>query len=370
MLIVFVLLAGLFCFGLERYYRSHWSRELYTTLRFSVGQVYAGEEFLLTETIENHKKLPIPILEIGFHLSRGVEFLNAENVVVSDQIYKRDLFSLSGRERIRRSYRVLAKKRGKYSMSAVECKAPSLLQLHLYYSGKEQEKEDTDFYVYAASADVRDLEETMETVLGDAESSRKVYEDPFAFSGIREYTLQDPQKNINWKASAKSGKWMVNTFTSVKTQEVAVFLDIEDSFILRRQELTEESISVAATLMRLMLQRGREACLYVNTEGGRSFRVKNRDTDLKNMEEYLTQDFDTKPQIPFIKMLSDRLPHVKADLLVLISANAGREREPMELDLPQEVKERCLWVVPYPAGKEKPEPFIRGIRTRGRQVAG
>ena len=372
MLIIFAVLFGLMWFGLERYYRGNWSKDLFTSLQFSVGQVYAGEEFLLTETIENRKRMAVSVLEIGFHVSRGLEFLDAENVVVSDKNYKRDLFSILGRERIKRSYRVKAKSRGRYLLSAIECKSPSILHLHMYFGGNSSEEDDREFYVYAPKADIRELLTTMETMLGTVESSRRVFEDPFAFAGIREYTLQDPQKNINWKASARTGELMVNTFTSVKSQDVAVFLDVEDSFILRHRELTEEGISVAATLMRALRRTGREGRLYINSEGGRCFRVKNDEKSLREMEEYLTRDFDEEKVFSFDQLLEDRIPSENADLLVLISANAGRERETSVPELSPEIKSRCLFVVPYlpsSSGEGKPEERIYGIRTVGRQVS-
>ncbi len=397
MLIIFAVLFGLMWFGLERYYRRNWSRDLFTSLQFSVGQVYAGEEFMLTETIENRKRMAVSVLEIGFHVSRGLEFLDAENVVVSDKNYKRDLFSILGRERIKRSYRVRAKSRGRYLLSAIECKSPSILHLHMYFGGNAYEEEDTEFYVFAPKTDIRELLTTMETMLGTVESSRRVFEDPFAFAGIREYTLQDPQKNINWKASARTGNLMVNTFTSVKSQDVAVYLDVEDSFILRHHELTEEGISVAATLMRALRRTGREGRLYINTDVvpahagdterrafglkgtqgvaspcGRCFRVKNDEKSLREMEVYLTRDFDEEKVFSFGKLLEDRIPGENADLLVLISANAGRERETSIPELSPEVKSRCLFVVPYlPSAddREKPEGRIYGIRTVGRQVS-
>ena len=57
-------------------------------------------------------------------------------------------------------------------------------------------------------------------MLGEQESRRKYLEDPFAFASIRDYTMQDPMKNINWKASAKTGDLMVNTFTSMKNEKI------------------------------------------------------------------------------------------------------------------------------------------------------
>ena len=70
-----------------------------------------------------------------------------------------------------------------------------------------------------------------ERMLGIMQCSRHLYEDPFTFRGIREYTTSDPMKTINWKASARTGGLMVNTFDSVMTQKVMLYLAV---FLNRR----------------------------------------------------------------------------------------------------------------------------------------
>lgn len=101
-------------------------------------------------------------------------------------------------------------------------------------------------------------------MLGTIQCAKRLYEDPFAFRTIRGYTAQDPMKTINWKASAKTGSLMVNTYDSVMSQKAMIFLDVEDNGILRREDLVEESIAVAATLMRKLLRQSIEVGLCMN----------------------------------------------------------------------------------------------------------
>ena len=86
-----------------------------------------------------------------------------------------------------------------------------------------------------------------------------MYEDPFEFRTIRAYTTDDPMKAVNWKASAKTGSLMVNTFDSVQSQKAMLFLDVEDTGILKYEDLVEESIAIAATLLRKLLRKNMEA---------------------------------------------------------------------------------------------------------------
>ena len=101
--------------------------------------------------------------------------------------------------------------------------------------------------------------------MGSLQCAKRLYEDPFAFSSIREYTVTDPMNTINWKASARTGELMVNTFESTLTEKVMIYLDMEDRGILKYEHLTEESVSVAASLTQKLIGRGMEVGLCINT---------------------------------------------------------------------------------------------------------
>ena len=313
--------AALLLYGWTRLFRSIWKKGLTVTLQFRESAVYAGGRAHLREVIENRKRLPLPVLEVGFRIGKGVVFVDADNTQVSDFVYKRDIFSLLGMECVTREYEMDCRRRGIYRISQVTCSVRSLLYGKTF-SREEPPSEDA-LFVYAARTDIRGVLPVLETLLGERESARRIYEDPFAFAGIRAYTIQDPMKTVNWKASAKSGELMVNTFSSVMAEQISVYLDISDPYIVKSPKLTEESISLAATVSEAVLTRGIELSLEVNAvpEGADGpFRLppgRGRE-QLKRIEQFLASDMEALTETPFAETAEEdgsRIP-------VFISKNA------------------------------------------------
>ena len=52
------------------YYQNHWAQNITVELWFETDSVYAGQDTKLYEVIENRKKMPVPVLEVGFHTQR------------------------------------------------------------------------------------------------------------------------------------------------------------------------------------------------------------------------------------------------------------------------------------------------------------
>ena len=264
-MIVFLLL-GVITAGLlwRLFYKIQWSKNIDVKLWFASGAVYAGQETKLYEVIENRKQMPVPVLEVRFHTRKELDFTDTENTNVSDYIYKRDVFSILGRQKITREIPVKCTKRGKYKVSDAEITAYSLLYGRHYSKGIETPAE---LYVYPKMTDVSEIMSICEQMLGTIQCAKRLYEDPFAFRTIRGYTTDDPMKAVNWKASAKTGALMVNTFDSVQSRKAMVFLDVEDSGILKREDLVEESIAMAATIVRKLLRQSTEVGFAYNGEG-------------------------------------------------------------------------------------------------------
>ncbi len=243
------------------YYEKHWYQQVEVTLDFDRPYVYAKDQTELKEVITNRKKLPVPVLEVGFHTRKELNFEDTENTNVSDYIYKRDIFAVLGRQKITRTIPIRCMKRGYYKVEEADITAFSLLYRKRYARSLSTQ---AAIYVYPMWVDVSETMTVCERMLGTMQCAKHLYEDPFAFRGIREYTINDPMKLINWKASAKTGELMVNTFDSVMTQKVMIYLDVEDSGILKQEELVEESIAVAASMVRKLLRQGIEVGLSTN----------------------------------------------------------------------------------------------------------
>lgn len=264
-MILFLLLGVMMAGMLWRLCFKHWwSKDVSVKLWFESGTVYAGQETKLYEVIENRKRMPVPVLEVRFRTRKELDFTNTENTNVSDYIYKRDVFAILGRQKITREIPVKCTRRGKYTVSDAEITAHTLLYNKYYSKGITTPAE---LYVYAKMTDVSEIMSMCEQMLGTIQCARHLYEDPFAFRTIRGYTTDDPMKTINWKASARTGALMVNTYDSAQSRKAMVFLDVEDTGILKREDLVEESIAMAATIVRKLLRQGTEVGFAYNGEG-------------------------------------------------------------------------------------------------------
>lgn len=84
-------------------FRRLWDKNLTVQISFDRDYIFCGEEANLVETIVNNKYLPLPVLEVGFDMSRWVVFQDEENSTVSDMTYRRDVFTASVRQRITRT---------------------------------------------------------------------------------------------------------------------------------------------------------------------------------------------------------------------------------------------------------------------------
>lgn len=271
------------------YYKKIWLKAVVVKLWFDTDALYAGEQTKLYEVIENRKRTPLPVLEVGFHTKKELNFTDTENTTVSDYIYKRDVFSVLGRQRITREITVDCQKRGHYAISDADLTTHTLLYKKSYSVDIES---DASIYVYPKMTDVSEIITLCERMLGTLQCAKRLYEDPFAFRTIRGYTTDDPMKSINWKASAKTGALMVNTFDSVQSSKAMIFLDVTDMGILKQESLVEESIAIAATLVRKLVRQNIETGFAFN---GMDFRDWILPTNKKSMLiglERLLADYD------------------------------------------------------------------------------
>ncbi len=262
MILLLILAGGILAQILaEKYYEKHWTKGLKVEIRFQKEPVRQGEEGFLTETIENEKRLFLPVLQAGFAVSRNLSFGQEENTSVSDQSYKRDVFSVMGRQRIIRKVPFQALKRGYYEIQKTD-----LVTRGILLAGEQYETLpcSTYLYVYPKRISGEKWETLFRRISGVYESRKRLLEDPFQFRGIREYTPDDPMNKINWKASARTGSLMVNQLNSAVFGNVYILLDVEDETVWKYEEIHEEGIRLAAAAAEYFLSRGIETGLITN----------------------------------------------------------------------------------------------------------
>lgn len=244
-------------------YKKRWHRRLEVKLSFMDTYAYEGETSYLKQEITNAKRLPLPALEVRFATSRNLEMQGEarENTSISDLSYQREVFAMWGRQKVIRKIPFICRKRGVYDIKRSEIVSYDLLYSFSYYTECEQ---DTRIYVYPGHIDVKRIRLICQAISGAVLARRRIYPDPFEFSGIREYQRHDPMNLINWKASARTGNLMVNQQDSTTNMQVIMILDVKDTNILKYEELVEESIRITASLATVLINRGMEFDIVSN----------------------------------------------------------------------------------------------------------
>lgn len=344
------------------YFHHNWNKNVNIKLYFSNEAIYAGEYTKLIEVVENRKKTPLSLLEVGFHTKKDLQFHNSDNTYVSDNTYKRDIFACLGNQKITRQIDVLGKKRGYYEINNIDVTTFSLLHDHRYT--KEYDC-DAKLYVYPARVKVNDILGLCERMLGDVQCAKHLYEDPFAFRSIRDYMIDDPMKTINWSASARTGKLMVNTFDSVITQKAFIFLDLEDSSILKHEHLIEYSISLAATLAWKLASKNMEIGIASNSNiqlpmaGGKKQLSKIE----RLLALYNDADFTKMTSMSDVIMQNNELNKEDDVIYIFISKNYSDENiETITKFLGDE--KQGIWICPYTMGDSKEIEDLTKVKER------
>lgn len=112
----------------KKLYQKNWQKNLKIQVSFQDSAIYEGEESTLKEVVVNDKLLPIPALELGISMSRNLEFDREAkaNASITDQSYKRDVFSFLFHQQITRTLSFQAKKRGFYEITGAHAVAYDL----------------------------------------------------------------------------------------------------------------------------------------------------------------------------------------------------------------------------------------------------
>ena len=261
-LIGIILGAFLLFYLQDRLYCRFWDKNLSVSLEFSRKAAVEGEECELCERVENRKLLPLPALKVKFQVSRELQFEDEEGVSsVTDQYYRNDVLSVRPFMRHVRRLRFRCKKRGYYWINGLDVVAGTL-----FLSGElpRSLESETRLYVYPRLWRSPEFSRLLQRLNGEILSRRHMLEDPFEFRGIREYSPWDTMRDINWKATARTGDLKVNMKNYTAQKAVRFFVKLEDGAVMRHEELLEASIRMAAGAAADFLAQGIRTSVYTN----------------------------------------------------------------------------------------------------------
>ena len=254
MILIIACLCILVLMAVQRFvYTHYWCKNLNVDIKYKYTKIEAGEKNELVEIITNDKMLPLPMLHVKFDTPKSFVFANEANSVVSDNYYRDDVFTIMGHQMIKRTLTFRCEKRGCYFMHDTNITSSDLF-LNLTLTARRNNSEV--IHVFPKKINLMFFDIPFKTITGSFVTQRTLLEDPFEFKGIREYQPYDGMKKINYKASAKHDKLMVNTYFMTSSQEVWILLNLDMRSYASDSRLAEGVISLASSIAEKFIGAG------------------------------------------------------------------------------------------------------------------
>ncbi len=257
-----ILFALILYLGQKYIYAKVWHRGLTVSLAFQEDGIWEGQESTLSEIIENRKRLPLTMLKVKFQTDRHLVFTDTKGSRTTDRYYRNDIFQIGRLEKVTRSLSFTGGRRGYYTISEADLVASDLFLTAQYTATTPIAR--CSLYVYPKPFSHPDFRQSLKQLSGEVLAKRHLLEDPFEYRGIRDYQPQDDLKSINWKATARTGDLKVNQKNYTAQKSVRIFLNLEDTGILKKEDCVEACMQIAAALLLLFLEQGMQVALYCN----------------------------------------------------------------------------------------------------------
>lgn len=321
-----LVVALLLYLGQKTIYQKVWHKNLRVRLSFQEEGIWEGQESTLSEIIENQKKLPLTMLKVKFQTDRHLLFADTKGSCTTDKFYRNDIFQIGALEKVTRVLRFTAGRRGYYTIAEADLVASDLFLTAQYTSTADIGH--SSLYVYPKPFSHPEFRQSLKQLSGQVLTKRHLQEDPFEYRGIREYQPQDDLKSINWKATARTGEFKVNQKNYTAEKSVRIFINLEDTGILKKEDCVEASLQIATALLLLFLEQGMQVAVYCNgvdvlhnepciLEAGGG--IRQREAVLRAFALIDT----SKPVRSFTELFSSRLSESSGALMTcIVSPNA------------------------------------------------
>lgn len=308
-------------FSVQRYiYRKFWNKNLAVRIEFTSSGIFQGEAGELQEIVENHKRLPLPLLHVKFQTSRNLEFSDEVGSSTTDKFYHNDIFQVGGGEKITRTLTFIGKKRGYYKIDNI-----GLEGTDLFFTAQMTENRETDryLYVYPKPLDTEEMRQSLRQLNGEVLVKRHWQEDPFEYRGIREYQSYDDIRNVNWKATAKTDEMKVNQKNYTALQVIRIFFNIEDIGILKKYDAVEATLGIVVALAENFLRQGISVAIYGNGAdmiSGESVVIEASAGrgQMEKIYKALARVDTDRPALSFVENFGELLLHAKGSTQTIV----------------------------------------------------
>ena len=151
--------------------------------------------------------LPLEIyVDKAGRISGDLQFRRQENMGLSMDRFHKSLFYLSPFSRITRRHEITCRHRGYYDCSLASIVAGDLFGVA---HDRADVMGDARLFVYPAILKPDEMPDTALKWQGDVTVRRWILPDPILVTGIRAYRSGDPQKDVHWRATARTGSLQV-----------------------------------------------------------------------------------------------------------------------------------------------------------------
>ncbi|HHY10061.1 MAG TPA: DUF58 domain-containing protein [Firmicutes bacterium] len=218
--------------------------------------------------ITNRKLLPLFGLKLENTFSHGLEFADqacVEANPVQDYDIFSDYFHLNWYERLKRSYEIRPKRRGRFELGAA---ALSYTDPFGFFCNEQKEATAAQqLIVFPRVVPIQGQSALDTHLFGSRPKEGWIFTDPLNLVGTRPYEPWDPAGKINWKASARHLRMQVNVEKPAFDQEIYLFLDQPPNLDWWAREVSnnlEVAIIAAASLITNYTEAGYQISLGTN----------------------------------------------------------------------------------------------------------
>lgn len=244
-IIIIAVLAFVIYFGQMSLFRRFWDKNLDVRISFQDRMIEAGEKTKLFVTIENRKLFILPVLNLKISAPKSFIFKGETNSIVTDKYYRNEAFSVMANQRVTRKLEFKGNNRGYFTLPTTNVVVKDLFLTNTYARNYSS---DAALYVLPRKIEKREFGELRKSIQGEIETKRSFIEDPFSFVGIRDYTVNDSMRRVNWKATARTNDLKVNMYSKVAEQRVAILVNLETHIPFKVEAIREAAFEIASTL--------------------------------------------------------------------------------------------------------------------------
>ncbi len=371
-LILLVVLA-LFYLIVRLIYIKHWDKNLKAEIHLGRDRyIFEGEEIHVEEVLTNNKILPLPWIYVKYQLSGNNH----------PRIYRSDMYSILFHQRIRRKHKHILTERGVYTVSSMD-----LISYDLFLSkklAKTEKNSPGQITVFPRLLPEAEWPVSYEQMQGDIITKRFFLEDPYLLKGIREYQSHDSFRDINFKASARVGKWMVNVHEYTVSQKVCILLGMDKAARYYNINEYESVLRLAGSIADVFESQGVPVELYSN--GTDALRGDTIHVEAGCGAEHINAVLEALARLEIEKekgTIASALREAVAageqgdTLYILMTPCYSKEIIEAYKQL-TEVQESCYWILPIVQSQlnEEESPFqkmeeeIRGLTLWNREGGG